>query len=297
VESPEPRSYIPLNEIASGQGKFSVHDSPLSEFSVLGFEYGYSTAQPNVLTIWEAQFGDFVNGAQVIIDQYIAAGEAKWFRASGLVMLLPHGMEGQGPEHSHAYLERFLQLCSQSNMQVCNVTTPAQYFHLLRKQLKQPFRKPLIIMSPKSLLRHKMALSSLPDFTTGEFRMVLDDPQAGKDSKRILLCSGKVYYDLVARRDEQDKKNTAIIRLEQLYPFPREQLQEILDTYKEAKEWFWVQEESENRGAWTFIQAQILKHFEWKLSYIGRPVSASPATGSHTEHIEELEQILDKALP
>jgi 2-oxoglutarate dehydrogenase E1 component len=250
-----------------------------------------------VLTIWEAQFGDFVNGAQVIIDQYIAAGEAKWFRASGLVMLLPHGMEGQGPEHSHAYLERFLQLCSQNNMQVCNVSTPAQYFHLLRKQLKQPFRKPLVIMSPKSLLRHKMAVSSLADFTTGEFHMVLDDPHARPKSTRILLCSGKVYYDLLARRNEQGNKNTAIIRLEQLYPFPQEQLQRILDGYNKAKEWFWVQEESENRGAWTFVQTQILKYDKWRLSYIGRPSSASPATGSHTEHIAELEQILQKALP
>ncbi|MEJ2725815.1 MAG: 2-oxoglutarate dehydrogenase E1 component, partial [Deltaproteobacteria bacterium] len=171
VKSPEPRGYIPLNEIASEQAKFSVHDSPLSEFSVLGFEYGYSTAQPNVLVLWEAQFGDFVNGAQVIIDQYIVSGEAKWFRASGLVMLLPHGMEGQGPEHSHAYLERFLQLCAQDNIQVCNVTTPAQYFHLLRRQLKQPFRKPLVVMSPKSLLRHKMAVSSMSDFTKGRFHM------------------------------------------------------------------------------------------------------------------------------
>ncbi len=297
VESSEPKGYIPLNDIANGQGKFSVHDSPLSEFSVLGFEYGYSTAQPNVLAIWEAQFGDFINGAQVIIDQYIVPGEAKWFRASGLVMLLPHGMEGQGPEHSHAYLERFLQLCAQNNIQVCNLTTPAQYFHLLRKQIKQPFRKPLVIMSPKSLLRHKMAVSSMADFTEGRFYMVLDDPNASKKSKRILLCSGKVYYDLVARREEQNKKDTAIIRIEQLYPFPNDQLQEILDTYKEVVEWFWVQEETENRGARTFIREQFLKYYNRNISYIGRPSSASPATGSHTVHVAELEQILSKALP
>lgn len=297
VKSPQPKPYLPLNAIARDQATFSVYDSPLSEFSVLGFEYGYSTVQPNVLVLWEAQFGDFVNGAQVIIDQYIVSGETKWFRASGLVMLLPHGMEGQGPEHSHAYLERFLQLGAQNNIQVCNVTTPAQYFHLLRKQLKQPFRKPLVIMSPKSLLRHKMAVSSMSDFTKGGFHSVLDDPVSGKQSKRLLLCSGKVYYDLLARREEQKNKDTAIIRLEQLYPFPKDQLKKILEKYKEAKEWFWVQEETENRGAWAFIREQFLKQYNQNISYIGRPPSASPATGSHTEHVEELEQILSKALP
>jgi len=297
VESTTPKEFLPLNELAAEQGKFSVHDSPLSEFSVLGFEYGYSTSQPNVLTIWEGQFGDFVNGAQVIIDQYIVSGETKWFRASGLVMLLPHGMEGQGPEHSHGYLERFLQLCAEYNIQVCNLTTPAQYFHVLRKQLKQPFRKPLIIMAPKSLLRHKMAVSSLSDLMNERFQMIIDDAQAPKKSQRLLLCSGKVYYDLVARRDEQQTEDAAIIRVEQLYPFPKDRLKEILEQYDQAVELFWVQEETENRGAWMFIRDQFLNCYDLNIAYIGRPASASPATGSYSEHVQELEDILRKALP
>jgi 2-oxoglutarate dehydrogenase E1 component len=297
VETSEPRSYIPLNAITEEQAKMSIHDSPLSEFSVLGFEYGYSTSLPNVLTIWEGQFGDFVNGAQVIIDQYIVSGEAKWFRASGLVMLLPHGMEGQGPEHSHGYLERFLQLCAEQNIQICNLTTPAQYFHVLRKQVKQPFRKPLIIMAPKSLLRHKLAVSVLSDFTEGQFRMVIDDARPPKKVKRLLLCSGKVYYDLLTRREEQQNDDTAIIRIEQLYPFPKNHLKSILQQYEQAVEVFWVQEETKNRGAWTFIRDQFLDFYDITIAYIGRPTSASPATGSYTEHAEELEYILRKALP
>ncbi|PIE32830.1 2-oxoglutarate dehydrogenase E1 component [candidate division KSB3 bacterium] len=295
AEAQEPRSYAPLNDLAETQGRFSVYDSPLSEFSVLGFEYGYSTTSPDILVIWEGQFGDFVNGAQVIIDQYIVSGEAKWFRASGLVMLLPHGVEGQGPEHSHAYLERFLQLCAQQNIQVCNLTTPAQYFHVLRKQMKQPFRKPLIIMSPKSLLRHKLALSSKADFTEGRFEMILDDPKAGNDATRGILCSGKVYYDLLARRDEQQRTDTAIVRIEQLYPFPKERLQQTIEAYPAITEWAWVQEETQNRGAWSFIHEQYSEHLSCTVSYIGRPASASPATGSYTKHVNELEDILHNA--
>lgn len=297
VETLQPRSYIPLNAMTEEQTKIAIHDSPLSEFSVLGFEYGYSTSLPNVLTIWEGQFGDFVNGAQVIIDQYIVSGETKWFRASGLVMLLPHGMEGQGPEHSHGYLERFLQLCAEENIQVCNLTTPAQYFHVLRKQVKQSFRKPLIIMAPKSLLRHKLAVSALSDFTEGQFRMVIDDAGAPKNIKRLLLCSGKVYYDLLARREEQQNEDTAIIRIEQLYPFPKNHLKSILQQYEQAVEVFWVQEETKNRGAWTFIRDQFLDFYDITIAYIGRSASASPATGSYSEHTEELENILRKALP
>lgn len=297
VETSKPRSYLPLNAIADDQARISIHDSPLSEFSVLGFEYGYSTSRPNVLTIWEGQFGDFVNGAQVIIDQYIVSGEAKWFRASGLVLLLPHGMEGQGPEHSHGYVERFLQLCAEQNIQVCNLTTPAQYFHLLRKQMHQAFRKPLIIMSPKSLLRHKVAVSSLSDLTEGTFSFVVDDPSASTRSTRLLLCSGKIYYDLLARREEQGIDDVAIIRVEQLYPFPTHYLKPVLKRYEQAVEVFWVQEETRNRGAWTFIRDQFFDSYEVTIDYIGRAASASPATGSYSEHAQELEEILQKALP
>ena len=212
-------------------------------------------------------------------------------------MLLPHGMEGQGPEHSHGYLERFLQLCAEQNIQVCNLTTPAQYFHALRKQMKQVFRKPLIIMAPKSLLRHKMAVSALSDFTEGKFNPVIGDPSASKRSARLLLCSGKIYYDLLARREEQDGDDVAIIRVEQLYPFPKNHLKAILQQYEQAVEVFWVQEETRNRGAWTFIRDQFLDFYDVKIDYIGRPASASPATGSYSEHAQELEEILQKALP
>ena len=219
-----PRTYTPLQHVASDQGTFSVYDSPLSEFSVLGFDYGYALAQPNILVMWEAQFGDFVNGAQVIIDQFISAGETKWFRSCGLVMLLPHGYEGQGPEHSSAHLERFLNLCAEDNMQVVNPTTPAQYFHLLRRQMKQPFRKPLIVMTPKSLLRHKRCVSTIGDLASGHYRTVIADEADTKKVNRIVLCSGKVYYDLLNRKEEQKDESLALIRLEQIHPFPWDEL-------------------------------------------------------------------------
>ncbi|MFN2311831.1 MAG: 2-oxoglutarate dehydrogenase E1 component [Spirochaetia bacterium] len=296
VASAKPKSYIPLQNLGPDQGWFSVFDSPLSEFSVLGFDYGYSLAQPNILVMWEAQFGDFVNGAQVIIDQFIASGESKWFRSSGLVMLLPHGYEGQGPEHSSAHLERFLQLCGDDNMQVVNMTEPAQYFHALRRQIHQAFRKPLIVMAPKSLLRHKEATSKVGDLTDGGFQHILDDPNGPADAKRVLFCSGKVYYDLIAHREKQEISDTAIIRIEQIYPFHRKQFREIVARYDKAEVYKWVQEETQNRGAWTFIQPYLLEALERvSIPYVGRPRRPSPAAGSFRKHSLELDQFLGEA--
>jgi 2-oxoglutarate dehydrogenase E1 component len=297
-----PKTYTALQHVGevSGeeQGTFSVYDSPLSEFAVLGFDYGYSLAQPKVLVAWEAQFGDFVNGAQVIIDQFIAAGESKWFRTSGLVMLLPHGYEGQGPEHSSAHFERFLQLCADDNMQVCYPSTPAQYYHMLRRQMVQPFRKPLIVMTPKSLLRNKRCVSEIGDFTSGAFRLVIDDPEQPKKARRLLLCTGKVYYDLLERKERDGADDVAIIRVEQLYPFPHARLAEAIGRYPDTAEIFWVQEESENRGAYHFIQNRIdglLQTSGRRLRYVGRPESPSPATGSFKQHQEELDAFLTAA--
>ncbi|KGE70904.1 2-oxoglutarate dehydrogenase E1 component [Spirochaeta lutea] len=298
TSSEVPTSYVPLRHITEQQGFFAAYDSPLSEFSVLGFEYGYSLALPDALIQWEAQFGDFVNGAQVIIDQFIVAGDTKWFRSSGLVMLLPHGYEGQGPEHSSAHLERFLSLCAESNIQVVNPTAPAQYFHLLRKQVHQSFRKPLIVMTPKSLLRHKAARSSVQDMTSGRFVPVIDDDQATGEEEVVLLCSGKVYYDLVQEREKRQMAGrVAIIRVEQLYPFPQEDLYLICHRYNEARHFRWVQEESRNRGAWYFIFQRFPDFVPRgiRLAYAGRPSGASPATGSHKQHVEELQALLDQA--
>jgi 2-oxoglutarate dehydrogenase E1 component len=296
VTADRPRSHVPLNHIESGQSHLSVYDSPLSEFSVLGFDYGYSLAQPKVLVLWEAQFGDFANGAQVIIDQFIVAGESKWQRASGLVMLLPHGYEGQGPEHSSAHLERYLQLCAQDNIQVCYPTTPAQYFHLLRRQMKRLFRKPLIVMTPKSLLRHKQAVSRTAELTGGFFQDVLDDPARPADARTLLLCTGKVYYDLAHHREADGRNDAAIVRLEQLYPFPEEQLVAVLAGYAACERVVWVQEEPRNRGAWTFARERIQPLLGGKpLEYAGRPEGASPATGSHRQHEAELESLVSAA--
>ena len=246
--------YIPLTKV--GPARFEVRDSPLSEFGVLGFEYGWSIADPQTLVLWEAQFGDFVNGAQVIIDQFIAAGEAKWLRASGLVLLLPHGYEGQGPEHSSARPERFLQLCADDNMQVANCTTPANYFHVLRRQMNRDFRKPLVIMTPKSLLRHKQAVSSLADFTgDSHFRRIVSDPSppADKDVKRLVLCTGKLAYELIEARDKAGDKHVSIVRIEQLYPFPGEALLARLKRMTGLRELVWAQEEPKNQGYWTHV--------------------------------------------
>jgi 2-oxoglutarate dehydrogenase E1 component len=292
--------YTPLAHIRDKQGMFEVRDSPLSEASVLGFDYGYSLDMPDGLTIWEAQFGDFVNAAQVIIDQFLCSSEAKWHRVSGLVMLLPHGMEGQGPEHSNARLDRFLNLCVNDNMQVCNLTTPAQYFHALRRQVLRPYRKPLIIMSPKSLLRSPAATSSLAEFTGGEFRHIIPDVEAAKDPKkitRVLLCTGKVYYDLVATREERGYDDVAIVRVEQLYPLRKDDLLEILSVYTDGTPVVWVQEEPKNMGAWAYmnreLQGLLAGSFHW--SSVSRPLSASPATGSMKRHAAEQARIMADA--
>ncbi|UCD79419.1 MAG: 2-oxoglutarate dehydrogenase E1 component, partial [Desulfobacterales bacterium] len=288
--------YTPLNHLAENQAPFYVYDSLLSEVGVLGFEYGYSVAQPHGLILWEAQFGDFVNNAQSIIDLFIVSGESKWQRLSGLVMLLPHGFEGLGPEHSSARLERFLQLCAGDNIQVCYPTTPAQYFHLLRRQVKSSFRKPLVIMTPKSLLRHPMAVSDLENFASGSFATVLDDNAEIEDPKSVLFCSGKIYYELAARRKELDISNIAIIRIEQFYPFPQNRLKKLIKNYAGAKKWYWVQEEPQNMGAWQFMQPRlegILKH---NVTYIGRMTSASPATGFSAIFKQQQSEIIRSAV-
>jgi|688.fasta_scaffold07504_7 2-oxoglutarate dehydrogenase E1 component len=287
------QSYSPLNSISDNQAPYEVFDSMLSEAAVLGFEFGYTLDNPNVLVLWEAQFGDFWNGAQVIVDQFIASSESKWKRESGLVMLLPHGYEGQGPEHSSSRIERLLQLCAENNLQICNASTPAQYFHLLRRQLHRDFRKPLAVMTPKSLLRHKLAVSPVEEFFTGSFFEVLDDTIVDPNRvKRVVLCSGKVYYDLFEQRIKQESFETAIIRLEQLYPFPEEQLKKILDRYGKASEFVWVQEESHNMGAWFFVEPRFraLGHL---FEYVGRDESASPAVGSKKIHDSEQKQLVE----
>ncbi|MBL8745720.1 MAG: 2-oxoglutarate dehydrogenase E1 component, partial [Phycisphaerae bacterium] len=287
------------------EGKYWVYDSPLSEYAIMGYEYGYSLASPNLLVMWEAQFGDFANTAQTVIDQYIASAEVKWNRWSGLVLLLPHGYEGQGPEHSNARPERFLQLCADHNMQVCIPTTSAQYFHLLRRQVnpQRTFRKPLIIMTPKSLLRADIAKSRVDELTRGTFQEILDDPTfapggraAKKEVRRVILCSGKVYYDLVARREELNRKDLAIVRVEQLYPLHTQLLHEIIATYPKEVELVWVQEEPKNMGAYTFMQLNLSETFGWELSCISRPPSATPATGSPKKHAEQLNEFLTDAV-
>ncbi|MEM8979750.1 MAG: 2-oxoglutarate dehydrogenase E1 component [Pseudomonadota bacterium] len=304
--------YYPLNNIRAGQAQYEVIDSMLSEYAVLGFEYGYSLAEPNALTLWEAQFGDFANGAQIMFDQFISSGESKWLRMSGLVMLLPHGFEGQGPEHSSARLERFLQMCGQDNWIVANCTTPANYFHLLRRQIHRDFRKPLVIMTPKSILRHKMAVSESEDFTTGSsfHRVLWDDAEHGNSDtqlvedakvKRVVMCSGKVYYDLLEERDARGIDDIYLMRIEQYYPFPALSLVKELERFANA-EMVWCQEEPKNQGAWSFIEPNI----EWVLSrikakhsrpsYAGRPASASPATGLASQHKAQQAALVDDAL-
>lgn len=292
-------SYVPLQNVSENQAPFAVIDSVLSEEAVLGFEYGYSAAEPNALVIWEAQFGDFVNGAQVVIDQFISSGEVKWGRASGLTLMLPHGYEGQGPEHSSARIERFLQLCADHNMQVCQPTTPAQIFHLLRRQMIRLFRKPLVIMTPKSLLRNKDAVSQLSDLAKGHFETVIGDHEELNASKvkRVIMCSGKVYYDLVNTRKEREANDTAIIRLEQLYPFPHKAVAAELKKYPNANEIVWCQDEPQNQGAWFFVQHYIMENMTegQKLGYAGRPASASPAVGYYAKHNEQQKALLDAA--
>ncbi len=293
-------SYVPLKSLSDDQTAFMVIDSILSEEAVLGFEYGFSTAEPNGLVIWEAQFGDFANGAQVVIDQFITSGEAKWGRLSGLVMLLPHGYEGQGPEHSSARLERYLQLCAENNVQVCVPSTPAQAFHMFRRQMRRPVRKPLIVMSPKSLLRHRLAVNSLEDLTHGRFQTVIGeidahDPQA---IERLVFCSGKVYYDLLEARRERQLTNIALIRIEQQYPFPMDRYREELARYPNAMSIFWCQEEPRNQGAWFYIQPylQAALSTAQHLHYAGRLASASPAVGYYSVHVEQQQVLINEAL-
>lgn len=293
-------SFTPLQHVADGQAPFVVIDSILSEEAVLGFEYGYASADPNTLTIWEAQFGDFVNGAQVVIDQFIASGEVKWGRANGLTLMLPHGYEGQGPEHSSARLERFMQLAADNNMQVVQPTTASQIFHVLRRQQVRMFRKPLVIMTPKSLLRNKDATSPLSEFTKGEFRTVIGELNAEIDAakvKRVIACSGKVYYDLVKKRDEKKSTDVAIIRVEQLYPFPHKAFAAELKKYPAATEIVWCQDEPQNQGAWFFVQHYIHENMTegQKLGYAGRAASASPAVGYAHLHQEQQKALLDQA--
>lgn len=288
VEDSE-EEYIPLNNIGAPE-KLEIYNSLLSEYAVLGFEYGYAYASPNALTIWEAQFGDFFNGAQIIIDQYLSSSEYKWRRMNGLVVLLPHGYEGQGPEHSSARMERFLQMCAENNMQVINATTPAQQFHALRRQLKREFRKPLICFTPKKLLRYPSCVSTLKDFTENKFRELLDDPQADVSKvKRLAFCSGKIYYELIERREKEGANDIAFIRLEQLYPFPKKQVDAILLKYKNVKEYLFIQEESENMGPWRFVNDNLRS---LNLKYVGRDEAASPATGFAKRHAAESEEIL-----
>jgi len=305
--------HTPFNHLAENQARYEVVNSMLSEEAVLGFEYGYSLAEPNALTLWEAQYGDFANGAQVIFDQFISSGERKWLRMSGLVCLLPHGYEGGGPEHSSARLERYLQMCAEDNMQVANCTTPANYFHILRRQLHRNFRKPLILMTPKSLLRHKRAVSHLSDMGPGTtfHRLLWDDAQqlpnekirlvADDKIRRVILCTGKVYVDLYEEREKRGIDDIYLLRVEQLYPFPTKTLAQELSRFKQA-EVVWCQEEPRNMGAWRFVEPYI----EWALNninakhrhtrYAGRPAAASPAVGTMPKHLEQLRTLLDEAL-
>jgi 2-oxoglutarate dehydrogenase E1 component len=292
--------YMPLANVHAEQGKMEIYDSVLSEAAVLAFEFGYATAEPGTLTIWEAQFGDFANGAQVVIDQFLSSGEAKWGRLCGLTMLLPHGYEGQGPEHSSARLERFLQMCADHNWQVCVPSTPAQVFNMLRRQAHRPMRKPLIVMSPKSLLRHPLAVSSIEELAEGVFHNVIDeiDDINPSDVKRVVMCSGKVYYDLLEQRRKNEQTDVAIIRVEQLYPFPQAEFGQIMSKFKHVKDWIWCQEEPQNQGAWYCSQ-----HHFWSalpkaasLTYAGRKASASPAVGYISVHNQQQKDLVDDAL-
>ena len=304
--------FYPLNHIRTGQKRYDVIDSMLSEYAVLGFEYGYSLAEPNALTLWEAQFGDFANGAQIMFDQFISSGESKWLRMSGLVVLLPHGFEGQGPEHSSARLERFLQMCGQDNWIIANCTTPANYFHILRRQLHRNFRKPLILMTPKSLLRHKLAVSKAEEFTTGSsfHRVLWDDAEASSSAhklkpdakiKRVVMCSGKVYYDLLEERNARGLDDIYLMRFEQFYPFPAISAMKELQRFENAK-MIWCQEEPKNQGGWSFMEPNLewvlerMKAKHNRLRYVGRSASASPATGLAAQHKFQQAALIDEAL-
>lgn len=294
------REYTPLTHLVDRADAFRVIDSFLSEEAVLGFEYGYASTEPNTLVIWEGQFGDFVNGAQVVIDQFISSGEAKWGRLCGLTLFLPHGYEGQGPEHSSARLERFLQLCAEHNMQVCVPSTPAQMFHMIRRQQLRPYRKPLIVMTPKSLLRHKMSVSPLSELSSGRFELIIPEIEAieVKKTRRLVFCSGKVYFDLLEAREVQGIDDIAIIRLEQLYPFPIREFAEIIEEYAHVKEIIWCQEEPLNQGAWYQIKHRLQEplHAKQQLYYAGRAAAAAPASGIFKVHMQQQQALVEAAL-
>jgi 2-oxoglutarate dehydrogenase E1 component len=306
VDSETAHKYTPLQHVSPDQARFEVFDSSLSEYAVLGFEFGYSVADPLTLVLWEAQFGDFANGAQILIDQFISSAESKWGQPSGLVLLLPHGFEGQGPEHSSARIERFLVLCAGNNMQAVNCTTPAQYFHLLRRQMyggtdRRGMRKPLIVFTPKSLLRHAKAVSTVGELTSGGFREVLPDNAAidPEQISRVVFCSGKIYYDLLAAREASQANHVALVRVEQLYPFAEGDANDVLMRYPLTAEVVWAQEEPRNMGPWRFMQEQLqplLAETGRELRYVGRPESASPATGSGRRHQEEQAAITSEAM-
>jgi 2-oxoglutarate dehydrogenase E1 component len=290
--------YIPLRHLAPKQARICIYNSLLSEAAVLGFDYGYSLDYPEMLCLWEAQFGDFANGAQTIIDQFIVSAESKWQRPSSIVMLLPHGYEGQGPEHSSARLERFLQACAEDNIQVCNVTTPAQYFHALRRQMKRDFVKPLILMTPKSLLRAEFATSREQDFTSGRFEEIFGDAEVAdsKKIKRVIFCSGKVYYDLIAHRSAKKINDAAIVRVEQLYPLAEKKLSQIIGKYSKSAKIVWCQEESQNMGGWSFMEPRLRRlSGRTEIVYAGRKPSASPAVGALAVHKREQQQLISAA--
>jgi 2-oxoglutarate dehydrogenase E1 component len=294
------QTYIPLQHVSDRQSAFTVIDSLLSEEAVMGFEYGYATTDPNTLVIWEGQFGDFANGAQVVIDQFISSGEAKWGRLCGLTLFLPHGYEGQGPEHSSARLERFLQLCAEHNIQVCVPSTPAQMFHMLCRQMQRAMRKPLVVMTPKSLLRHKLSVSPISDLSKGHFQVLIPERAKldSKQVKRVVFCSGKVYYDLLEARQVRAIKDVALIRIEQLYPFPIDQYASVLEQYSAATEIVWCQEEPENQGAWYQIRHRLQEPLQEQhsLFYAGRPGAAAPASGIYKLHLQQQQALVEAAL-
>jgi len=296
VDTRSGSAYTPLNHLSSAQAAFSVYNSLLAEASVLGFEYGYAMVRPEALVLWEAQFGDFVNNAQAVIDLYLASGEEKWQRLNGLVLLLPHGLEGLGPEHSSARPERFLQLCANDNLQVCNPTTPAQYFHLLRRQMRRAVRKPLVVLTPKSLLRHPRAVSDLSELSAGTFNAILTDGPAFDHAATVILCSGKLFYELDRRRQALENRETAIMRIEQLHPFPQKEIRRLARRYRRAENWLWVQEEPENMGAWRFVRPLLEAAGVTSIRYVGRRAAASPATGYPNKYRLEQQAIIDQAL-
>jgi 2-oxoglutarate dehydrogenase E1 component len=294
------REYTPLQQIVDRPNAFRVIDSLLSEEAVLGFEYGYATTEPNTLVIWEGQFGDFVNGAQVVIDQFISSGDAKWGRLCGMTLFLPHGYEGQGPEHSSARLERFLQLCAEHNMQVCVPSTPAQMFHMLRRQMLRKFRKPLVVMTPKSLLRHKMSVSPITALSDGRFNLIIPEIEAiePRATRRVVFCSGKVYYDMLEARQVHGIGDIALIRIEQLYPFPIDEFAAVIEQYEHVEDIVWCQEEPQNQGAWYQIRHRLQEPLRdhQQLYYAGRSASAAPASGIFKVHLQQQKALVDAAL-